>query len=352
MYPVRSWGSRCTGALCAVALLALVGCGGDPVGGSPTSSVAPATTVASTVPPAAIDCAVAPFGDDPLRGDQGHLAELCTPGAWTLATGDRQVIAIVDTGIDLAHPDLAARLVPGINLVAPGSPPQDDQGHGTHVAGIAAAATGNGVGVSGVAPGALLMPVKVLDASGSGSTTTIADGIVWAVDNGATVVNLSLGGTGPGSRIAKGGPINRAIRYANERGVVVVAAAGNDSTLKASYRAGVDVIVVNATDADGAPAAFTNVGDPRAVAAPGVDVLATAPVAPTDTWPNGTGGYERLSGTSMSTPIVSGIVALLLDAGASPAEVADLLVATASNPNADPRLGAGVVDPVAALLSL
>jgi serine protease len=352
MYLERTRRPALAAVLALGAIVTLVGCGGDPVGGSPTSSSAPTATSGAPVQDAAIDCAVAPFGDDPLRAEQGHLSQLCMPGAWTLATGDREVIAIVDTGIDLTHPDLAARLVPGINLVQPGEPPQDDQGHGTHVAGIAAAATGNGVGVSGAAPGAALMPVKVLDATGSGSTTTIAEGIVWAVDNGATVVNLSLGGTGPASRIVKGGAINRAIRYANDRGVVVVAAAGNDSTLQVGYRAGVDVIVVNAADDEGAPAEFTNVGDPRAVAAPGVDVLATAPIGPTDTWPNGTGGYERLSGTSMSTPMVSGVVALLLEAGASPAEVADVLAATASNPNADPRLGAGIVDPVAALLSL
>jgi len=322
----------------------------------PTTTSAPVTVVDEVPPPTTVPPPAPPpppstlpvVGGDPLRSGQTHVAQLSLEQAWLASTGSDQVIAIVDTGVDLTHPDLAERLVPGVNLVAPGTPPQDDHGHGTHVAGIAAAATGNDVGVSGVAPGARIMPVKVLDASGNGSTAVIAAGIEWAVANGATVVNLSLGDAGVGTRLTKGGQLNRAIRFAAERGVVVVAAAGNDAALEVDYRRGVDVIVVNAVDANGTPAPFTDSGDPRAVAAPGVDILATAPAGPSTIWPSGTPGYDRLSGTSMATPIVSGIAALLRSRGVPPAEVGPRLAATATA-GPDPRLGAGIVNPLAAL---
>jgi subtilisin family serine protease len=314
------------------------------------STVAPQSTVPTTSVPVTSTTA-APFGDgpDPLRSQQTHLAQLGLSEVWRRAAGQGQVIAIVDTGVDLTHPDLAAKLVDGINLVTPGTPPQDDNGHGTHVAGIAAAATGNSIGGSGVAPLARIMPVKVLDAGGSGSTANIAAGIDWAATHGATVINLSLGESGLRSRITKGGQINAALRRAAAAGVVVVAASGNDSTLKRDYRAGVDVIVVNACNGSGAPAAFTNAGDPRAVAAPGVDILSTAPRTPTDIWPSGSTGYERLSGTSMASPIVAGIAALLLSAGIDRSQVASRLESTATNPTNDIRLGAGVVSPSTAL---
>lgn len=316
---------------------------------APTTGM-PASTVSTTSVP--VTSTTAPpiiSGTDPLRGQQAHLAQLDLPAVWSRATGQGQVIAIVDTGVDLAHPDLAPKLVDGINLVTPGTPPQDDNGHGTHVAGIAAGATGNSIGGSGVAPLARIMPVKVLDSAGSGSTATIAAGIDWAATHGATVINLSLGESGPGARITKGGEINAALRRASAAGVVIVAAAGNDSAFKRDYRAGVEVIVVDACDGSGAPAAFTNAGDPRAVAAPGVDILSTAPTTPTDIWPSGSTGYERLSGTSMASPIVAGIAALLLSAGIVPSQVASRLESTATNPTNDIRLGAGVVSPSTAL---
>lgn len=311
--------------------------------------VPPPTTMPPPPPPAPPTPPATPgVAGDPLRTAQSHIGQLSLEQAWPISTGADQVVAVVDTGVDLTHPDLVDRLVPGINLVTPGAPPSDDNGHGTHVAGIVAATTGNEVGVSGIAPGARIMPVKVLDATGNGSTDAIAAGIEWAVANGATVVNLSLGDAGVGTRLTKGGQLNRAIRLAADRGVVVVAAAGNDAALEVDYRRGVDVIVVNAVDANGVPAPFTDAGDPRAVAAPGVDILATAPTGPTTIWPSGSSGYERLSGTSMATPIVSGVAALLLSHGIPPADVGARLAATAIA-GADPRLGAGIVNPLAAL---
>ncbi len=316
-----------------------------PSSASPTSvELDPKTTPTTTVgSPPFVD------GGDPLRARQLHLAQLRVPEIWATADGAGQVIAIIDTGVDLSHPDLQSALVDGINLVTPGTPPQDDNGHGTHVAGIAAAITGNGVGVSGMAPQARIMPVKVLDRQGSGSSATIAAGIDWATEHGATVINLSLGESGVGSRLTKGGEINPALRRAAAAGVVLVAASGNDSSFKRDYRAGVDVVVVNACDENGKPAAFTNAGDPRAISAPGVSILSTAPTSPSELWPNGSTGYETLSGTSMATPVVAGGAALLLSAGVPASEVGARLSSSAVNPTGDIRLGAGVISLSAAI---
>jgi len=327
----------------------------DPATSSSTSSTTEMSTTTST-PAATTTATSAPTvpssfvaGPDPLRARQTHIAQLDLPTVWPRASGAGQIIAVVDTGVDLTHPDLQSNLVEGINLVTPNTPPQDDNGHGTHVAGIAAAVTGNALGVSGVAPLAKIMPVKVLDKVGSGTTATIAAGIDWATEHGATVINLSLGSSGPGSRLTKGGEINPALRRAATAGVVIVSASGNESTLKRDYRAGVDVIVVDACDQNGKPADFTNAGDPRAVAAPGVDILSTSPIAATDIWPKGTAGYETLSGTSMASPVVAGTAAMLRSAGVPAAEVLERLAATAKNPDNDIRLGAGVIAPSAAL---
>lgn len=313
----------------------------------PPQPSAPATEGAAPATPVA-----APDGSDPLHGQQWGLASTRTVAAWSAATGRGTVIAVVDTGVDGTHPDLAGRLVPGVDLVDPGTPAGvsvDPNGHGTHVAGIAAAATDNGVGISGTAPGAMIMPVRVLDATGAGNDEVIAEGIAWAVANGADVINLSLAESGFVARLSKNGPLNAAIREADAAGVVVVAAAGNDGSRRQSYRIRVPVLVVNASSQDGTAATFSNTGDIRAVAAPGVGILSTAPTAPTTIWPDGSAGYEPLDGTSMAAPLVAGIAAMLVEQGLSPAEVRDRIGATAVNPSADPALGDGIVDAAAAV---
>ena len=132
-------------------------------------------------------------GSDPGAPLQWGMALIGAPTAWSRSTGRGVVVAVVDTGVDLHHQDLpASRLVvvPGANLIDPAKPPQDDHGHGTHVAGIIGAESGNGVGVESVAPGSTIMPVKVLDSSGSGSGTSVEDGIHFAADHGARVINV------------------------------------------------------------------------------------------------------------------------------------------------------------------
>ena len=328
-------------AAAALLLVVMVSACGAP-NASPAARTRAAAIGASTTPGTPV------AANDPLLAQQYGLVLTRLDQAWAGSLGDGVVIAIVDTGIDATHPDLAGRLVAGTSLV-PGDPSMGDpNGHGTHVAGIAAAATNNGVGIAGGAPGAKLMPVRVLGPDGSGSDGTIAAGIRWAVDHGAGVVNLSLGESGFASRLSKGGALNGAIDYADAHGAVVVAAAGNDGTVKRNYRAGVPVVIVDAVDQAGQPAQFSNAGDPRSVAAPGVGILSTAPIEPTTLFPKGTNGYAELDGTSMAAPFVSAEAALLVAQGLSPAEVRSRIESTgvATPSRGD---GHGIIDAAAAV---
>ncbi|MDP9405740.1 MAG: S8 family serine peptidase, partial [Actinomycetota bacterium] len=261
--------------------------------------------------------------------------------AWTYGDAAGQVVAVVDTGVDGTHPDLAGTLVPGFDAATVGgSATVDLHGHGTHVAGIAAAVVDNGVGVAGLGRRAAIMPVRVLDADGLGTSDDVAEGIVWAVDHGADVVNLSLGGTERSTVIAS------AVRYAGANDVVVVAAAGNegDAGNPVTYPAAEPgVVAVAAVDRGDVHPTFSGSGDWVDIAAPGVDIVSTVP-----------GGYASSSGTSMAAPFVAATAALVrarhsqLDAE----QVAAHLLATADDIGAtgtDPLFGAGVVDPVAAL---
>ena len=286
---------------------------------------------------------------DPLRNEQYALGALRLPAAWSRAQGEGAVIAVVDTGVDLDHPDLADHLLPGTDLIDADDRPDDPNGHGTHVAGLAAAVGGNGIGITGAAPEARILPVRALRTDGSGSARTLADGVEWAAAHGADVINLSVGGAGLAPALFENGPLSRAVRNASSRGVVVVTAAGNDATDEDAYRPTTPALVVNASDPSGEPAPFTTFGDPSALAAPGVDVLSTAPEAPSEHWPTGTDGYEPMDGSSMSAALVSGVAALLVSEGLSAEEVRTVLLTTAENPTGDARLGVGLVDADAAV---
>jgi subtilisin family serine protease len=170
--------------------------------------------------------------NDPRSADQKGLGMIGMGKAWDISLGDpRVVIAVVDTGVDMSHPDLRDKLVPGYNVLSPGQPPQDDNGHGTHASGIAAAATDNRTGIAGTAPRCRIMPVKALNAKGGGDGFGVATGVVWAVDNGAHIINLSLGGEVPQETL------ERAIKYALARNVSVIVAMGNESTNALRYPA-------------------------------------------------------------------------------------------------------------------
>ncbi|QEU89699.1 S8 family serine peptidase [Streptomyces kanamyceticus] len=286
---------------------------------------------------------------DPMRGQQWALDALKLPDAWQKAKGDDTVIAIVDSGVDLDHPDLKDRLVDGYDFVDGDKRPEDGFGHGTHVAGIAAADTDNGKGIAGGAPGAKIMPVRVMGDDGSGSNANITKGIVWAADNGADVINLSLGEGPLMSNLLQGGILNRAIQHAHDKGAVVVAAAGNDGADTQPYKVGTPVLVVGASDEKGRPADFSNFGAQNAVSAPGVQILSTLPTYTVKLTAKNDTGYGKLDGTSMAAPHVAAVAALLHQQGKDPDAIMKTIRGTTTDPGSQKRLGLGVVDAKAAV---
>ncbi len=258
-------------------------------------------------------------------------ADIKAVPAWDAAKGDPELlIAIVDTGLDLSHPDLATKVYSsGYDFANDDDEADDDHWHGTHVAGIAAADTGNSLGIAGVAWNCKLLPVKVTDASGDGYYSWIIDGIIWAVDQGADVINISMGGE------YNDAFLEDACKYAYDHGVVVVAAAGNDGGAGVLYPAAYDdyVLAVAASDYDDEIVSWSNYGPQVDVAAPGVYILSTAPRAYVGT---GNPPYLFASGTSMAAPHVSGLAALIksLKPGLSVADVMNVIRYTADDVNA------------------
>lgn len=229
--------------------------------------------------------------------EQWGLRLVGFPRVWTQTRGSsRLIVAVVDTGVDPAQPDLRGALVPGYDFANSDADPRDDHGHGTAVAGVIAARSDNREGVAGICSSCSIMPVKVLDSRGSGDDTVIAAGIVWAVDHGARVINLSLGGPGTTSEL------DGAVAYAVRKGAVVVGAAGNSGTSTPFYpAASPGAISVAATTVSDHGYPWSNFGSWVNVAAPGCNV---APVL--------SGGYGTFCGTSSATPVVAGLAALEL----------------------------------------
>jgi subtilisin family serine protease len=261
--------------------------------------------------------------------------------AWGVTRGAGVIVAVVDTGVAPA-PDLADRLLAGWNVITRDAAASDDNGHGTHVAGTIAEGEGNGLAEAGVAPEASILPVKVLSADGTGSDADVAAGIVWAVDHAARIVNLSLGGDADSAVLAD------AVAYARGKGVLIVAAAGNDGGAVGVPARLAGVLAVGAVDAALVRAPFSAGGRSLDLVAPGVGILQQTL--------DGAGGYtdRSLSGTSMAAPHVAGVAALVLAAGAAttPTGVARVLARTALDlgvPGKDAAYGAGLVRADAAL---
>jgi subtilisin family serine protease len=237
--------------------------------------------------------------DDTDWPQQAGLRIAGFPKAWDVTQGSSKiVVAVIDTGVDAHHPDLRGALVPGWDFVGNDADPADDHGHGTAVAGVIGARSNNRAGVAGICWRCLVMPIKVLDSKGNGDDTLIAAGIVWAVNHGARVLNLSLGG--PGSSVELG----NALTYAANRGVVVVAAAGNaGGTTQFFPAADPHAVSVAATTVADQRYSWSNFGSWVRLAAPGCNV---APILG--------GGYGNFCGTSSAAPVVAGLVALELSA--------------------------------------
>ena len=287
-----------------------------------------------------IDTPVASVGD-PLEYQQWALSSSSTSfrSAWTRTTGTGVVVAVVDSGVRKTHQDLAGATLTGIDLVTDSGDGSNDQnGHGTHVAGIIASRT-NGVGIVGGAPGVKILPIRVLDENGSGFSSNVAEGIIWATDHGANVINLSLGGTTPSNAS------QAAIRYAIEHDVVVVAAAGNNAAVdNAPLYPGAfpESIAVGSVSSNMVRSTFSNYAEYVDVVAPGDGILST--------WHSSDSAYAYMSGTSMATPYVAATAALVFanNPTFTSEQVRRRIETTANNlgpAGHDPEYGNGIIDP-------
>ncbi|HEY0532664.1 MAG TPA: S8 family peptidase [Actinoplanes sp.] len=283
-----------------------------------------------------------PGGSDPYRPRQWDLQRLHATTAWQKSTGAGVTVAVLDTGVDASQPDLAGQVLPGYDAIAHGGTADSDpNGHGTHVAGTIAALTGNRVGVGSIAPDAKILPIRVMDADGNGYMSAAADGIVYATDHGAGVINMSF------SANTQVDAVTAAVAYARGKGVVVIAAAGNDRQAGSpvAYPAATDgVIAVAATNQKDQVADFSTAGSYVDLAAPGTDILST--------WPQNT--IKAMSGTSMAAPHVSAIAALIVakDPTLTPDLVEKVLERSAQDlgaPGRDDDYGYGRVDAAASL---
>ena len=243
-----------------------------------------------------LESVAVPAPDDIYLGEQWGINRINAPQAWQIASGNSDtVIAILDTGIDQTHPDLAGKVIASVNFTK--SPTANDvNGHGTHIAGIVGAVANNGIGIAGLAYDCLLMNVKVADDKGFCEAQTVAKGVVWAVDNGADVINMSL------TLTKSNQALENAVNYAWDNGVVVVAAAGNFLGEGLVYPSCYEnCIAVAATDANDALAFGLNPDYEVDVAAPGVGIYSTIPG----------NAYGTASGTSMAAGYASGLAGLL-----------------------------------------
>jgi thermitase len=275
--------------------------------------------------------------NDPYLGSQWHLSKINASAAWDVARGQGVTIAILDTGVAASHPDLAANLVPGWNVYGNNADTSDPHGHGTAVAGAAAAVFNNGMGVASVAGAARIMPVRIADANAYAYWSTVAQGLTWAADNGARVANISYVG------VAGSSAVQSAAQYMKSKGGLVIVCAGNNG-IDEGITPSATMIPVSATNSADAKTSWSSFGAFVAVSAPGQDIWTTTRA----------GGYQAWWGTSMASPVVAGVVASMMAAKPtlSAAQVESLLFSTAVDLGAagrDPLYGHGRVNAYAAV---
>ena len=291
---------------------------------------------------AELDQLVAPAAaaNDPLAGGAWHLGQVRAPLAWDLSMGAGVTIAILDTGVDGTHPDLINRMVPGWNFHDNNADTSDVHGHGTGVAGAAAATLNNGTGVAAIAGAARIMPVRIADANAWATWSTVAQGLTWAADQGARVANISYSG------VAASSSIRSAAQYMQNKGGVVVVAAGNNNRDEAISPT-TTMIPVSATDSADLKAGFSSWGNFVAMSAPGVGIWTTV---------RG-GSYQTWQGTSLASPVVAGVVALMMSRKPSltGAQIEQTLFQSAVDlgvAGRDPVYGHGRVDAAAAVAAV
>lgn len=235
--------------------------------------------------------------NDPYYSSQWGLAKIAAPAAFDLSQGDAIRVAVIDTGVAASHPDLSGVVTTGYNTIAENTNTEDDHGHGTHCAGIVSAKTNNGVGVASVSYRSVIVPVKVLNSSGYGSYSDVAEGIIYASDHGSRVLSMSLGGPSSSETL------RLAVVYAQGKGSIIVAAAGNSGNDAPLYPAAYPgVLAVSASDRNDLLATFSSYGSNVFMASPGVSILSTLMG----------GSYGSMSGTSMATPHISGALSIAL----------------------------------------
>jgi len=321
------------------------------------------------VPPRALIVALAALAlaspalaADPRRDDQWGLRMVEGPAAWKTSTGVGAVVAVIDTGVQRDHPDLGGRLRAGFDYVgddpeASGdedADPTDGNGHGTHVTGIVAANRDNGEGIAGVAPGADVLPVRVLDDEGAGYAEDTIDAIHRAIDAHVHVINLSLGDYLPlQSTLFPDEEYKAAIKRAVDADIVVVLAAGNNGFFKCENPVVDGMLCVGAVGPDRTRSVFSSFGADVDLMAPGGAGAGAEEDDILSTWLKGR--YEYVSGTSQAAPHVAGVAALLASLGVRGQAAVDRIVATASDagaPGPDNQYGAGIVDAAAAVAGL
>lgn len=263
--------------------------------------------------------------NDPKTEGQYSLDRMRVRDAWSLSTGGSGIVAVLDTGVQANHRDLAGRVLTGYDFVNNDANAADDNGHGTWVSGIVAANANDGYGVAGISWTDKILPVKIMNREGTGDTADLTSGIVWAADHGATIINMSVGGFPSSSYVQD------AVNYAWNKGVVLVGAAGNNGRQEDFYPAAfANVVSVSATQVEDEFAHWSSYGPKVDVSAPGASVQTTnctvCTYAGHDTW----GDHTYISGTSFATPNVAGVVALIRARYPtySPAQVVDALTGT------------------------
>ncbi len=279
--------------------------------------------------------------NDEILGEQWALTNIQAYAAWDITTGAEIVVAVLDTGVDSGHPDLSGKVLNGFNAITQSADANDDNGHGTAVSGLIAANTNNGSGIAGVCWGCRILPVKVLNSRGGGNDAGVANGIRWATDNGARIINMSLGGSDESQTLRE------AVDYAISRNVLIVAASGNERAdgNAPNYPAAYDgVLAVGGTGNSDVVTGFSNTGDYVDIAAPSVGMWTTLPG----------GSYGTPNGTSFSSPYVAGVAALAYTVRADlpQGEIQCILKASADDrgaPGKDPEYGWGRLNALRAL---